>query len=233
MYTTLQSIRESGGFQFKVEGSPLTGTCNGSNKTFYVPSSDKPLVDTNYSDTVTTADIVVYDDGVAVAVTSVNSSTGEIVLTAAPASSSIMTIDYSWSNLSDGYISEWRSKADSEIDGYLADRYARPLAEVPDLISSLSTELSASMIIMSNYALSGGRGDEGLKRAKEARATLLRISKGEIKLISSTGAILANTEVTSPSTSVSSSDTNTELFTLNDENFTLGKTNATDVGDDW
>jgi len=229
-YITLQQIREASGFQFNVEGETLTGTANGTNKVFY--TSNKPIVDADYDDTVDASDITVYVDGTEVTVSSVDALTGKITLENAPSNGATVTADYSWSSLKDERVDDARDKAESEVNGALTERYTLPLSEVPVLIEEITTELAAGILIKSNYALTGGRGDEGLRRQKEARNLLEKVRKGDIKLVKSDGTVIGESTAAEPDYSnvyESTTEEKGELFTIDDENFAFSDPDDTDT----
>ena len=71
------------------------------------------------------------------------------------------------------------TRAQSEVDGYLATRYAVPIASPPDLVKSLTA-------ILTVHRLYGRRGrgipDDWAKRYDQAVRTLRDISNGTITL---------------------------------------------------
>lgn len=72
----------------------ITGDCDATNKAFILPAANVPYMDTNNDGTVDKADIVVYDDGVAVEITTFDPATRTATLATAPAVSSVMTADF-------------------------------------------------------------------------------------------------------------------------------------------
>jgi len=77
-----------------VTGETPTGAVDGSNATYTVANT--PLGDKDGSGAVTTADVIVYVGGSAVTVSSITASSGAIVLAAAPAVGSTVTVDYNY-----------------------------------------------------------------------------------------------------------------------------------------
>jgi len=66
--------------------------------------------------------------------------------------------------------------ADGDIDGYLAPRYALPLASVPPVLSRLACELA-------RYYLYDDHATETVRtRYEDARDVLIAISKGTVQL---------------------------------------------------
>ena len=97
------AVRELAGVSGVYEkGLKLFGIADGTNKTFYVPN--RFIIDANASETVTTADVTVYDDGVSVAITSIDVDLGQIVLTAAPGVGSVMTGNYMRSTIKESRV---------------------------------------------------------------------------------------------------------------------------------
>lgn len=88
-------------------------TADGTNKVFNVPNNY--MVDYDGDGDVDTSDVVVYDDGTAVAVTSIDVATGAVTLTNAPTVSSVMTCCYAYSPVKDATISAIIDRVDTEI----------------------------------------------------------------------------------------------------------------------
>ncbi len=74
-------------------GVTLSGTCDGTNKTFVLPAGFIPYMP-GAKGLIDSSAIVVYDDGVAVTVTTFDPATGSVTLTTAPAALSVMTCDF-------------------------------------------------------------------------------------------------------------------------------------------
>lgn len=72
----------------------ITGTCDGSNKAFILPAGKVPYMDTNNDGLIDKNEIIVYDDGVSVPVTTFDPATRTVTLETAPAAASVMTADF-------------------------------------------------------------------------------------------------------------------------------------------
>lgn len=81
-------------FGIKHSKEPIVGTCDATNKAFVLPADKVPYMDIDNSGVVDKDDIVVYDDGVAVEVSSFDPKTRTATLEAAPAADSVMTADF-------------------------------------------------------------------------------------------------------------------------------------------
>lgn len=114
-FTTIEKVRARAGVRGKYERNPvkLFGTADGTNKDFYLPTNY--IIDSDGDESVTTSDLVVYDDGVSVAITSIDVSSGKVVLTAAPAASSDMTVSYTHSNIKDSEISAYITQVEDFV----------------------------------------------------------------------------------------------------------------------
>lgn len=172
-YSTLQDIREEAGLQHKLRYEELTGTANGSNKDFYTQNTY--VVDRNYDDTLDTTDVVLYVNGAAVAVDSVNATSGKIVANAAPASNAEVTADYDKSDINDTKVTERRDEAISYVQTKLAgivDYEAWTDATIPARIKSIVRMYASGLLLIRDYG-SGADIDEaskdGYKRLKWAK----------------------------------------------------------------
>lgn len=188
-YVTLQSVREQAGFQFKERGEDLSpSTGDGSNKTFYVPSGKKPIVDKDYSGTpVGTPDIVVYANNVEVSVSSIDGDLGQVVLVSAPASGTPMTADWDWSNVEDDLVEEYLAEAHSYIQSRLYEKYSLPLSETPSLIKLIEKKLAAGLLLDKEYSVGGDETEDsrGRRWIKWAEEKLEEIVSGDLELIDS------------------------------------------------
>jgi len=112
-YSALQDIREEAGQHHLIKTETPTGDADGTNRTFTIGRTY--VVDRNYNDVidvgVVDGDVIVYDDGVAVIVESVNSTTGVIVLASAPVAASKMLVTYAYSAISDAKVTKYRDEA--------------------------------------------------------------------------------------------------------------------------
>ena len=82
-FITRQEVREQAGFKYNIVGESL-GDGDGTTVIFY--TEEKPITDTDKSETVDSDDVVVYFNGTAVTVSSVDSANGKITLASAPES---------------------------------------------------------------------------------------------------------------------------------------------------
>lgn len=118
-YSTVKEVRALAGipltFEVKqaVKMYPYSGA-DGSNKVFYVPFNY--IGDYDDDGTVDGDDVVVYDDGTAVTVSSITIGTGAVTLSAAPAASSLMTCKYAHSPIMDSEISTIIDRMDDQIE---------------------------------------------------------------------------------------------------------------------
>lgn len=179
-YVTNQEVREQAGFQYK-ELSEVVATA----KTFYV--DNKPIVDRDYDGDVDTNDIVVYAAGSAVAISSVASATGLIVLTATPVG--VTTVDYDWSNLDDTTLITYVNEAHDYIIGKLAKVYSLPLASTPNILKLIEKRLAAGLLLDKEYSVGGDETEDsrGRRWIKWAEKKLEDIVDGKLELVDSSG----------------------------------------------
>lgn len=151
-YSTLQDIREEAGHQHQKVQEGMTGLANGSNTEFYV--SKLPLVDTNYDDAVGVTDVVVYDDGAVVTVSSIDASIGKITLQSAPASNSVMKCTYRYSSIPDTRIEAVRDEAidylKKALDGVI-DYSNWQTADVPPSLKTFVRLFASALIMIRSY----------------------------------------------------------------------------------
>jgi phage gp36-like protein len=75
-----------------------------------------------------------------------------------------------------GIVARALADADAEIDGYLASRYALPLATVPPVLARIACDIA-------RYRLWEDRASEEVRlRYEDARRTLESIAKGQVSL---------------------------------------------------
>jgi hypothetical protein len=151
-YSTLQDIREEAGHQHQKVQEKMTGLANGSNKAFYV--SKLPIVDRNYDDSTGATDVVVYDDGVAVGVDTIDPATGAINVTSAPANGSIMKCTYSYSTVNDTRVEGVRDEAIDYVQGRLngiIDYSAWTDVTLPKRIRLIVRLFAAALIMIRSY----------------------------------------------------------------------------------
>lgn len=157
-YSTYQDIREEAGHHHLSVLETLSGLANGSNTVFYVGRTY--IVDRNYNDAIDVAsvngDVVVYDDDVAVEVSAVDVTTGQITLASAPANSSSMLATYAHSVLSDAKVEKYRKEAISYIQRRLKgilDYTAWTDATIPDEIKTYTRMYAAALILIRDHGL--------------------------------------------------------------------------------
>lgn len=179
-YCSLQRIREESGHQHLNKLQSLTGTTDGVNDTFYVDRTY--IVDRNYNDVIDVGavdgDVIVYDDDVAVEVSSVNQATGEIVLASAPASSSVMIVTYAHSVLSDSAVDQYREEAidfvQRKISGIIPYT-GWTSSDVPAIVRSIVRIYAAGLILIADQGLNTDTEDsskDGYKRLSVAKSML-------------------------------------------------------------
>lgn len=175
-YSSLQDIREESGHQHVVKLASMTGTADGANTSFYVARTY--VVDRDYDDSLAAADVVVYDDSVAVTATSVNGTTGEIVLDSAPAASSVMKCTYAWSALSDAKVTKYRNEAISFVQRRLKgilDYTTWDSSDVPDELKTITRMYAAALILIRDHGSSADTeltSKDGYKRLGWAKKAL-------------------------------------------------------------
>lgn len=92
---TLQAIRQEAGLQHQKKSDVVLGTADGTNKIFITPRTY--VVDRNHDDVLTGADVVLYANGIPVAVDTVVAESGQITAVAAPTNGATMKADYAYS----------------------------------------------------------------------------------------------------------------------------------------
>lgn len=183
-YSSFQDIREEAGHQHLMKLETPSGTVNGSNTVFTVGRTY--IVDRNYNDTIDIAtasgDVIVYDDNVAVAVSAVDTTTGVITLTAAPATSSVMLVTYAHSVLSDAKVTKYRDEAidyvQRKINGiinYGAWTDADDSTGVPPIVQTVVRLYAAGLILIRDHGLNTdteNSSKDGYKRLSTAKSLL-------------------------------------------------------------
>jgi len=102
-----------------------------------------------------------------------------------PAELAQMTDDTGGGTIDPAKIDEAIADADSEIDGYCADRYSVPFSPVPDLVRRISAELAIHIL-----ASRRGKMTEVVQNKRTAAVGLLKsISKGDVTLGTATQAV--------------------------------------------
>ena len=175
---TLQAIRQEAGLQHLKKLDVLAGVADGTNKVFVAPRTY--VVDRNHDDVLTGADVVLYDDGVPVAIDSVVAESGAITALVAPAASSIMRADYAYCVMNNEDVTQYRlegtdwlkSKVRSYVDydAYTSETY-------PPMFSTIVRLYTAGLILIRDYGSSADTektskdGYEKIKLAEKLLAT--------------------------------------------------------------
>ena len=177
-YTTLQDIYEDAGLATAGNAEVPAGEVDGTNKVFTTPN--KPLVDSDYDDEVTIADVQVYVDGSPVPTTAVNAQYGNITLATAPAEGSIVTVDYRYSATNMIFVSKLRDEAEEFINNRmrLVDAcvpYGQGSNEVPFTVRNLTRQLAAAWLLIREYGYNQdieGTSKDGYKRLETVKLAL-------------------------------------------------------------
>ena len=178
-YATVQAIRESAGLLSRSENETPNGTVDGSNKSFTVKR--RPIVDSDYDDDVTVADIQARVNGSAVVVDSVDAASGTFVLHVAPTNGQKVTVDYRFSPLTDDYVGGKQQEADSWVDMKIRPYVSLPLNPIPGILSTVAEMYAAGLILTKDW---GNRNDteltskDGFTKLKTARELLADYLQG-------------------------------------------------------
>lgn len=154
-FCSLQKIREGAGLQHKVVGEEPTGLVNGSNVYFYVERLY--IVDRDYDDTLEVTDVTFYDDGTAVTVSAVDPVTGKITLASAPASDSVLKVNYDFCVASDTAVDEFREEAQDIIRNKVLGRidYDNLTSETfPKVFRTITNLLASGYMLIRDYGAS-------------------------------------------------------------------------------
>lgn len=190
-YASVQAIRESAGLLSRSENETPNGTADGANKSFTVKR--RPIVDSDYDDEVTIADVQARVGGVSVPIQSVDAATGTFVLVTAPAASAKVTVDYRFSPLTDDYVSGKQQEADSWVDMKIRPYVSLPLTTVPGIISTVAEMYAAGLILTKDWGnrndteLTSKDGFTKLKTARELLADYLQGIEDEKKSLNTQG----------------------------------------------
>jgi hypothetical protein len=176
-YSTRQAVLQEAGLWHRELDGAVSGLVNSSNKKYY--TEHKPLTDNDYSDTFTTSDVVLYVDGVAVAVTGVVALTGEIEATAAPTTGATVTADYSYSPLADAFVDGAIEEADEWIDLSLESVTFDVASKT---VRKISRTYAAGLIMSREYGLqvtdeSVKEGERKIKQAERWLADYMKLLK--------------------------------------------------------
>lgn len=156
MFSSLKQIRFDAGFQvqerqvavFDVNrDEPVLG--DGTTTVFYTKNT--PIIDRNGDDTVTTTDVVVYVNGTAVSVSTIDAASGKITLAAAPALNAVVTVSYDWSPVDDTTVETYRKWAYALVISAVARVYVLPVDDAtvnPDFDGSSAEDYLTSVEVM-------------------------------------------------------------------------------------
>lgn len=182
-YATRQELREEAGRQHKVVKGVITGTIDGVNRSFF--AEKLPVVDNNYDDAIDTADVLVYDDGVVVPLTSVNGTTGEIVLNSAPASGSVLRASYEFSELKDAVVDKRRKSAigfvKRELKGIVDYSAWASADDIPDELRTIVLMYASGLILIRDHGSSADTDEtskDGYKRLSWAKSAMKEYVQG-------------------------------------------------------
>lgn len=176
-YVTLQAIREDSGMQHQKNGEVPTGAVNGSNTIFYL--SKTPLADRDYDDVVTPSDVIVRVDGVPVNITSLQASTGKLVLASPPGNGTQVTVEYAYSPLTDATVEAYRVKAQAWLNRRVKNIFdlttIKDVEDVPDAFINIVTLFASGLILIKDFGSSAdtdGTSKDGYKKLDLARDLL-------------------------------------------------------------
>lgn len=198
-YVTRQAVREEAGFQHVEENGALTGVIDGTNKVFM--TEHKPIVDANHSDTTTTEDITVYEDGSPVNVQIMDATAGVVTLETAPADTTeLLTILYHHSQLTDAYVDQKIREATSIVHkAFRANGISFPFADDDDAqgvyyptIQYIVVLYAAGMALVRDYGSSADTEEtskDGYKKLSTAKSELMKLVQDLVadELIGSSG----------------------------------------------
>ena len=168
-YIGQQSVREEAGLQHEVLAESLGGTVDGSNRVFV--TSFKPIVDRNYDGIVSTDDVIVYVNGLPVAISSINAVSGAITLTAAPVSGAVVTADYAYSPVKDQFLDDVLEEVQDIINERLEDITTVPFTTVPKTIRLVAKYWAAGLLLARDYGFNSDTDQtskDGYKKIEKA-----------------------------------------------------------------
>jgi len=145
-YAGVQAIREAAGLMKRAQNETPQGAVDGINRAFVVDR--RPIIDSNHDGEVDSYDVLVYVNGVAVDVESVDARTGTITLETAPAVNAEVLVDYCFGPLDDDYIAGKSEEADSWIKSKLRGVVDLPLRETPGVIETVAELYAAGLILV-------------------------------------------------------------------------------------
>lgn len=176
-YSSLQDVREEAGGQHSQKLVALTGATDGANVDFV--ASRSYIVDRNYDDVITpNEDVIVYDDDVPVTVSTVNTTSGAIRLSSAPATGSRMLVSYDYSPYNDVLINKRRNEAIDFVKRSLSGiiDYAKwETTDVPPTIQAVVRLYAGALILIRDIGLDVDTEEsskDGYKKLSTAKSML-------------------------------------------------------------
>lgn len=180
-YASYQDIREEAGQQAVSKLDTLSGVIDGSNASFYAKRTY--IVDRDYDDAIGTGsgatDVIVYDDDVAVTVSTVNQATGEIVLASAPALGSSLLVTFAHSALSDTLVDKRRKEAigyaKRRLNGVI-DYSVWEASDVPETLKTFTRLYTAGLLLIQDQGLNVDTEEtskDGYKKLSTAKSLLM------------------------------------------------------------
>lgn len=170
-YETLQAIREEAGHHHLKNRESPTGAINGVNATYFV--ANVYLADKNYDDAVTLADVIAYVNDVPVVVSSIDASTGQVTLAAAPAGGATVQISYAFTRLLPTAVEGVRNEAQGWIH-----RRVKGYVDILDLdtdtqavFKTITRLYAAGLLLIRDYGSSADSdltSKDGYKKMKQA-----------------------------------------------------------------
>lgn len=171
IYETLQAILEEAGLSHAVLAEIPAGSVDGINKVFV--TSHKPLTDSNYNDTITPLDVVVYVNSIPVRVVAVDPPSGAITLSVAPAVDAQVLIDYRYSPILLQEVQSIREEVQDTIDKVMGGVDTVPYSPVPGTIKRICRTFAAGVLLARDYGFNAEAentskdGDAKIKRAEK------------------------------------------------------------------
>lgn len=187
-YVSPMAVLKLAGLWNQEIGETPVGTTNGSNAVF--TTIRKPLVPRTDSDTVTTADVAAYVEGIPVVVASVDATTGAVTLSSAPAADTDVTLDYAASAVSLSDVASATQEAEGAINDAMTGAVTPiPYTSVPATIRKIARFYAAGLLMASEYGLESIT-EETTKEGER------KIAKAEAWLASYRATIVTNTAET-------------------------------------
>ncbi len=175
-YVTLVGIRKEAGLHHEQKLQALTGSANGVNTIFYAPRTY--IVDRNNDDALSSDDVIVYVNNVAVNVSAVNGITGAITLAVAPANGAVVKGTYAYSVAPDESVEEYREEAQDwlnrKVKSYINTDALTP-ETFPKIWRAIVRLYAAGLMLIRDYGTSADTdlsSKDGYEKRKTAKAML-------------------------------------------------------------